>query len=119
MWKMASMVVVATAALSSACSNDDVRAYDECSIGSFDECEPGTGCFTITVEVSAGLCTTECFDALDCPTDARGFSGQCISFGGGAFTCFESCSSSADCAFGWACRTTAGVDSFPPICLPD
>jgi hypothetical protein len=120
MWKIASMVVVASAALLSACGSDEVRAYDECAIGSIDQCEPGTGCFTISLEgIAAGLCTDFCSSSLDCPLDARGFAGECISFAGGDFTCFESCIDSSDCAAGWACRTSAGADSFPPICLPD
>lgn len=100
-------------------SSYEVRAYDECTPGSTAECEPGTGCFTITVDlVSAGMCTAQCADSFDCPFDARGFQGQCIAFPGSPFTCFETCASSADCAVGWACRTSAGTQTFPPICLP-
>ncbi|MDQ3037639.1 MAG: hypothetical protein M3Y87_34920 [Myxococcota bacterium] len=120
MWKVAIVAgIVAAGAVVSGCGNDGVRAYDECTPGTTAQCEGGTGCFTIAVDgVSAGMCTTECRDALDCPRDARGQLGQCIAFPGGPFTCFESCIDSADCAAGWACTTSAGGDTFPPICLP-
>jgi hypothetical protein len=115
---------VVLAVIASGCSvqvaDGAIAAYDECSIGSTAQCQAGTGCFTISVEgTSAGLCTDFCTVAAECPIDARGVVGECLSFDGGAsFTCFERCAFSSDCAPGWACHDAAGGQSFPPICLP-
>lgn len=117
------LAVLAAPSVLAGCRSDPVvvaiPAYDECD-PSFDQCEPGTGCFTVSVDgATAGLCTDFCGSAADCPRDARGVRGECISFdGGSSFECFERCVDSADCAAGWACTTAAGGQSFPPICLP-
>jgi hypothetical protein len=116
---MAFGALAVAGALATGCGTSGVRAYDECTPGTTVECEAGTGCFTVSVDgATAGLCTTECVDSLDCPFDVRGVQGECIAFPGAPFTCFESCLDSSDCAVGWACTTSAGGSSFPPICLP-
>lgn len=116
---MVAGAVLLAGAAAAGCGSQGVRAYDECTPGTTTECEAGTGCFTITVDaVSAGMCTTQCRDALDCPVDVRGFRGECLAFPGATATCFETCVTGADCAAGWACTTSAGGLSFPPICLP-
>ncbi len=98
--------------------SNDVQPYDECTPGTSD-CDSDTSCFSISVDSTiAGMCTTPCANSSDCPFDTRGLQGQCIAFSGSPFTCFENCTSSADCAVGWACRTSAGTQTFPPICLP-
>ena len=99
-----------------------VPPYDECTVGSTAECSTESqGCFGITVDgATRGICTSSCSSDASCPLDSRGLNGTCLSFDGGrAFTCFETCRTSADCASGFACKSqTADGTSFPPICVP-
>lgn len=97
-----------------------IPAYNECNPAD-DRCTTSVeGCFTFNVDgVVAGVCTSSCSTAAECPTTAGGLAGACISFSGGGFTCFESCIDSSDCLEGFACKSSlADGSTFPPICLP-
>jgi len=96
-----------------------IAAFDECPFGSAEMCEAGVACWGVTVDsVMAGVCSRECTSDASCPTDSRGNLGSCLAFPGQPALCFESCTSTADCQTGWACKNSANGISFPNICVP-
>jgi hypothetical protein len=83
------------------------------------------GCATVDVEGStAGMCTSACtIDPetmeSDCPLDARGVPGRCLSLDAGVTTrCWEACLDDQDCPTDWSCLTSIGALTVDPICVP-
>jgi hypothetical protein len=88
------------------------------------------GCSNIAVDYGErrsrtyGFCTSVCAADADCPLDASGERGACLSFDGGMlFLCYERCTADVECLEGFGCvdglRTAdGGTIRFPPVCLP-
>ena len=97
-----------------------VAAYRIC--GTSSECSGGLTCEMFTVgSASTRLCSrTGCASDNDCPFDARGGRGACLSFGGGTSACWERCGIRGDCAntTQFDCTTTVGGFTAPvPVCV--
>lgn len=98
--------------------------YEDCSVTA--DCDTrAEGCFTISAPWPGGtasdeICTSSCSGSdADCPFDMRGGRGACLSFdGGGLFSCFERCRTSADCRTNFVCTDMVGSTRFTNICLP-
>ncbi len=100
-----------------------VANYRSC-LASSDCRDPSLECVTFDVlgRREAVCSRTNCFDDDDCPLDARGGRGACLSFGGGTSACWERCNFRADCedTFDWDCTTNVGGNVAPPpgVCAP-
>lgn len=100
-----------------------VNNYRSC-LASSDCRDPSLECVTFDVagRREAVCSTTGCRSDDDCPFDARGGRGACLSFGGGVAACWERCNFRADCedTFDWDCTTNVGGFSAPPpgVCAP-
>lgn len=101
-----------------------VPNYRSCFSSS--DCRNAPQCvqFTVTGAGTANICSsTGCFSDDDCPLDARGGRGACLSFDGGATrACWERCNVRGDCedTFNWDCVPAIGGVSVPPpgVCAP-
>lgn len=105
----------------------EAATYETCY--SNRDCSPIDYCEEIAVPADAygdfvnAICTTECFDDLDCPDSVFNFlPGACIprDFVGGPDelgVCIERCETHSDCDeyAGFACKVLAGER----LCLPD
>jgi hypothetical protein len=101
-----------------------VRNYRSCFASS--DCRDAPQCvtFTVTGAGTANICSlTGCRNDDDCPIDARGGRGACLSFDGGTTSaCWERCNVRGDCedTFNWDCVAAIGGISVPPpgVCAP-
>lgn len=101
-----------------------VQNYRSCSVSS--DCRTSTlECVRFNVGGAIqDICTRSgCRTDADCPIDARGGNGLCLSFDGGSTTaCWERCNFRADCenTFEWDCTTDVGGFGVPPpgVCAP-
>lgn len=117
-----------------ACDDGNLFSGDGCSAvctiesgplaGTYDECTFDSDCAD-TIDfcqglssstVATGICTRTCSDMLDCPVTASGFEPLCASIDGASFLCFETCSTSSDCAAGFNCEVLDGT--VEQICVP-
>ena len=100
------------------CSADPVGlVYDPCFDGA--DCEAlADACFSVTNPangITDNFCSVGCNSDRDCPFDARGDVGACLSVEGGLQICYERCFDDLDCPSGFGCFDTTVAD---PICLP-
>ncbi len=101
-----------------------VPNYRSCFASSDCRSAPECVSFTVIGAGSANICSrTNCRSDDDCPLDARGGRGACLSFDGGTTrACWERCNFRADCedTFNWDCVGTIGGISVPPpgVCAP-
>jgi hypothetical protein len=101
-----------------------VQNYRSCSVSS--DCRDSTlECTRFNVGGAIqDICTeSRCATDADCPIDARGGQGLCLSFDGGATrACWERCNFRADCenTVEWDCTTNVGGFGVPPpgVCAP-
>lgn len=90
--------------------------YDPCAFDS--DCPSATQCWVVDMQyedgiVEAAMCTTPCYDDLDCP------GGGICEFGGGdPPLCFQPCAGDFDCPGGFACVADAYELGGYPICVP-
>lgn len=93
-----------------------IYPYDPCVFDS--DCPGGTQCWVVAMQYEDGivedaLCTTPCYDDLDCPDD-----GICEYGGGEPPLCFQPCGGDFDCPGGFACVADAYELGGYPICVP-
>ena len=100
-----------------------VNNYRSC-VASTDCRDSSLECVTFDVagRREAVCSRTGCFSDSDCPIDARGGRGACLSFGGGTSACWERCEFRADCedTFDWDCATSVNGNPvpLPGVCSP-
>lgn len=100
-----------------------VPNYRSCFASS--DCRSAPECVRFNVGgVVSDICSrTGCRSDDDCPIDARGGRGACLSFDGGTTrACWERCNFRADCedTVNWDCTTSVGGFMVPPpgVCAP-
>jgi hypothetical protein len=81
------------------------------------ECPLSTECWEITVDygdvvVTDAMCTHDCFDDFDCPSDA-----VCAD-ANGVPLCYQLCFDDFDCWEGFACIEDFTGSGFAPMCMP-
>ena len=116
-----------TGAIGNICLPDNgggptVQHYRPCSVSA--DCVDGLLCINYSVPPTgnANLCSSSpCVNDDDCPFDARGGRGACLTFGGGVRACWERCNTRGDCTntVDFDCTTRVGGATAPVlICVP-
>ena len=113
------VVVLGALTLLGGCRAATASPYQRCTYDS--DCRtPSDRCISVVSSgARATMCSSSCsYTDSRCPTDDYGVAGSCISFDGGvSYQCYQTCSTSDACEYGFYCSRVVGGAS-ANVCLP-